>query len=127
MQMLGLWGTRLMSIKATNCLSQSLELDGTPRWWLSIQVTFHSCRIVRNQAQISESFWTRPNSPPWESTTRKQTHPKRSARSHAQLPNCCLSQHNLSFYKTKVEDPSLGGEFISDSLGISPLCQSLPI
>lgn len=37
---------------------------------------------------------------------------------------CCMSQHNLSFYKTKVEDPSLGREFIPHSLETSLLWQS---
>lgn len=60
-----------------------------------------------------------PDTPPRGSATQKQTRPRHNARSHARLPNWCTSQNNLSFDKTKVEDPSPRREFISDSLGIS--------
>lgn len=67
----------------------------------------------------------RPNPPPWKSTTQKQTRPKHTACSHAQCPNCYVSQHSLSSHQTEVEDPALGREFTADSLGTSPLGPSL--
>ena len=65
----------------TDRLPQSLEVDGTAQWWLSVHITFYSHRTARNRAPFTEPFWPQTKPFSWG-----KHHPK----SHTPQTHCAL-------------------------------------